>query len=359
MRIAFYAPLKHPDHPVPSGDRQMARLLIQGLRVAGHEVELASTLRAFTTEPGSFCEIKERAREEVTRLSAAWTQSVPDLWFCYHPYYKAPDLIGPTLARRFGLPYATAEASYSAKRDRQGWMRAQAAVIEAVNLAAVNVCFTARDADGLARAAPDAVLGRLKPFIDTSAYRADPAYPDAQRIIAVAMMRAGDKLESFRMLADALGRIQDEGWQLIVVGDGPLYAEVRSLFVRFGPRRIEWVGETDPSDVIRHLRNADLYVWPGCGEAYGLAYLEAQAAGLPVVAQKTAGVPEVVRNGETGILIPEGDTQALAEAIRSLLLDHKRRYRMGRAAREFVLRERSLGRASAELDRILSRSLAQ
>jgi glycosyltransferase involved in cell wall biosynthesis len=337
----------------------MARLLIQALRMAGHEVETASRLRAFTTEPGSFCEIGAQAAQEIDYLSAAWTQSVPDLWFCYHPYYKAPDLIGPTLARRFGLPYVTAEASYSAKRDQQGWAPVQAAVVDAVNLAAANICFTERDADGLARAAPEAVLARLMPFIDTSAYQAEPSYSDRGGIIAVAMMRAGDKLESFTMLADALGRIPDMSWQLVVVGDGPLRAEVRSLFARFEPHRIEWMGETAPSEVVRHLGKADLYVWPGCGEAYGLAYLEAQAAGLPVIAQETAGVPEVVRNGETGLLTPEGDPQALADAIRNLLSDDERRQRMGRAAREFVLQERSLGQASAELDRILSRSIGR
>ena len=61
-----------------------------------------------------------------------------------------------------------------------------------------------------------------------------------------------------------------------------------------------------------------LYVWPGCGEAYGLAYLEAQAAGLPVVAQDIAGVPDVVRDGETGVLTPAGDAAAFADAIATL-----------------------------------------
>ena len=54
------------------------------------------------------------------------------------------------------------------------------------------------------------------------------------------------------------------------------------------------------------------YVWPGTGEAYGIAYMEAQAAGLPVVAQKTAGVPEVVKDGVTGTLTAAGDASAFA-----------------------------------------------
>ena len=52
MRIAFYAPLKSPDHPVPSGDRQMARLLVAALRHAGHDVEIASELRSYAAKLG-------------------------------------------------------------------------------------------------------------------------------------------------------------------------------------------------------------------------------------------------------------------------------------------------------------------
>ena len=51
MRVAFYAPLKPPDHPVPSGDRRMARLLIQALGLAGHEVEIAARLRSWNARP--------------------------------------------------------------------------------------------------------------------------------------------------------------------------------------------------------------------------------------------------------------------------------------------------------------------
>ena len=51
MRVAFYAPLKSPNHPVPSGDRQMARLLMKGLECAGHTIEVASELRSFSAEP--------------------------------------------------------------------------------------------------------------------------------------------------------------------------------------------------------------------------------------------------------------------------------------------------------------------
>src|SRR5919109_3578086 len=113
MRIAFYAPLKSPNHPIPSGDRQMARMLVAALTWSGHEVEIISELRSFSAEPvaGAHGETRQAAEAEIARISGLWSEgAAPDLWFCYHPYYKAPDFIGPTLARRFGLRYVTAEA---------------------------------------------------------------------------------------------------------------------------------------------------------------------------------------------------------------------------------------------------------
>ena len=107
MRIAFYAPLKSPNHPVVSGDRQMARMLVKALQHGGHSVELASELRFYLRqpEPKSFDALKIEAREEAARLSKLWDRDgKPDLWFSYHPYYKAPDLIGPELASAFAVP---------------------------------------------------------------------------------------------------------------------------------------------------------------------------------------------------------------------------------------------------------------
>jgi len=357
VKIAFYAPLKPPDHPVPSGDRQMGRLLIEALRRMGHEVEVASTLRAYLPAPAAFCDLEIVAREETARLTKQWAANGrPDLWFCYHPYYRAPDLVGPALSRRFGMPYVTAEASYAGKRNADGWAPIQARVIASVELALVNICFTKRDRDGLARAVPDAVFADLKPFIDVHCY-GDRPHPAPSKLVAVAMMRQGDKFRSFTMLAAALDLICDRPWRLAVVGDGPARNDVRALFNRFGPERVVWAGEVAPQDVRSFLLDAAVYVWPGCGEAYGLSYLEAQASGLPVVAQDTAGVPEVVSAGETGILTPEADIAAYASAIRRLLDDDRLRRRMATAARNFVHGQRSLSAAMTRLAAILEQTV--
>ncbi len=358
MRIAFYAPLKSPDHPVPSGDRLMARLLASALERAGHDVAVVSDFRSFAATPDEALEREGHAQAERERLRAAWnTGPRPELFFCYHPYYKSPDLFGPALCREFGIPYVTAEASYSPKRDAGAWAPHQALVADAIGLAAVNIALTERDRIGLQQAIPDGRFAALKPFIETSDFQGLPQRVDPQRLITVAMMRRGDKMDSYIMLAGALHTIRERPWTLTIVGDGPMRGEVERLFADFGPGRITWLGERGPAEIAQALASSGIYVWPGCGEAYGLAYLEAQAAGLPVVAQHTAGVPEVVKAGVTGYLTPDGDIAAFAAAIGALLAQPSLRSDLGACARRFVLEERSLDIAAARLDDILSTHL--
>lgn len=353
MHIAFYAPLKSPRHPVPSGDREMARLLIQALENAGHKVELVSELRSFARMPDQPA-IYELAEQERHRLMQSWRAGQkPGLWFTYHPYYKSPDLLGPSLAKMFDLPYITCEASYSKRRDEGLWRDQQALVVEGVRQAVVNVCFTQRDELGLQNVVSKDRLKRLPPFIDTAAFATEPTGQDSQQLVTVAMMRPGDKMESYRMLAASLALLNHVPWKLKVVGDGPAMAAVQECFTQIDKDRIEWVGQKESHEIANILYSSGVYVWPGFGEAYGIAYLEAQAAGLPVVAQAVAGVPEVVKNGITGILTPVNDVAAFRRAIEQLCADSDQRSKMGRAARQFVLKERSLELASQQLGLLL------
>jgi glycosyltransferase involved in cell wall biosynthesis len=363
MKIAFYAPMKPPDHPVPSGDRQMARLLMQALALAGFEVEVASRLRSYghgPAEPG----LAVLAGRERDRVLAAWdamsTAQRPRLWLTYHPYYKAPDLIGPDIARHFGVAYVTAEASYAGKRDSDEWADLQSAVKKAVRAAAVNICFTAADREGLARIVEPASLRDLAPFIDPAPFLR-PLSSDRQalvrqapvRLVTVAMMRGGVKLASYEMLARTLHRILGVPWTLTVVGDGPQRAQVAAALAKLPESRVTWTGELPTHALAKHLGAADVFVWPGTGEAYGIAYLEAQAAGLLVVAQATGGVPAVVRHGVTGLLTPPGDDAAYAAAIVRVIGDADLRRHLGQAAQSYVTGERSLTAAASHLRALL------
>jgi glycosyltransferase involved in cell wall biosynthesis len=360
MKIAFYAPMKPPDHPVPSGDRQMARLLLRALALAGFAPELASRFRSYVSVPAE-TGLAEAAQRERTRIGMAWDALAgperPRAWLTYHPYYKAPDLIGPDIAARFAIPYVTAEASYAGKRDRDAWADLQSAVKTAVGAAALNICFTAEDRQGLSEIVGPDRLGDIAPFIDPEPFLASPVVKDTKgpvRLVTVAMMRGGVKLASYEMLARALIRIADEPWTLTVVGDGPQRRAVAAAFASLPESRLRWAGEVELPAVAAHLAAADIFVWPGTGEAYGVAFLEAQAAGLAVVAQSAAGVPIVVRHGVTGLLTPPGDDAAYAAAIVRLIRDAPLRCRLGGAARRFVTEDHSLSAAASRLRLLLA-----
>ncbi|MGO7426078.1 glycosyltransferase family 1 protein, partial [Rhizobium ruizarguesonis] len=227
-----------------------------------------SEFRTHASTPEAAAALEPAIRAELERLRLTWKSAPrPELWFCYHPYYKSPDPFGPAISAEFAIPYVTAEASYAAKRDRTGWAASQKRVGEAIMQAAVNISFTERDQAGLAAAFPQARLAGLKPFIDTALFEKVSPAPDPRRLMTVAMMRAGDKMDSYVMLAKALGLIEDRPWTLAVIGDGPMRQEVQGLFAGLAGR-IEWLGERNAVEIAELLGHGGLYVWPGCGEAY-------------------------------------------------------------------------------------------
>src|SRR4051812_20938523 len=122
MRIAFYAPLKAPDHPVPSGDRTIARLLIAAMKRGGAEVEIASRIRSRLAAPDEAAQqaIAKKGAAAAKRLIAKYRarpkRARPEAWFSYHLYYKAVDWIGPKVAEALDIPYLLAEASHAPKR---------------------------------------------------------------------------------------------------------------------------------------------------------------------------------------------------------------------------------------------------
>lgn len=124
---------------------------------------------------------------------------------------------------------------------------------------------------------------------------------------------------------------------LTVVGEGRLRRALEARSIADG-LDVSFVGALPPDEVDAHMRSSRLFVAPsrtapnGDSEGFGMVFLEAAHAGLPVIAYRHGGVPEAVADGETGILVAEGDIEVLAEAIQSLLLDHDRRAAMAQAA---------------------------
>lgn len=167
------------------------------------------------------------------------------------------------------------------------------------------------------------------------------------------MMRHDVKLRSFQLLAQALEHVVDLVWQVLLVGDGPARGDVEALFAPFG-NRVRFVGALPESGLPEIYAAVDLYVWPACNEAYGMALLEAQAAGVPVVAGAEGGVEDVV-DPASGCLVKPRSPAALAEAVRTLLLEPSRRRAMGQAAQMRVLSWHATSVASVRLAAVLAK----
>jgi len=375
MRIGFYAPLKPPDHPVPSGDRLVARLLIRALEAAGHEVQVMSRFRSRDGQGDAIRQARlaalgQRQAERIKRR--VHLQGIglapPQLWFTYHLYHKAPDWIGPAVADCLGIPYVVAEASFAPKQAGGPWAAGHAAVAAALARADAVIGLNPTDAACVRPLLADpARYHALPPFLDAapfaaardaraqtrtglaSAFGLDPAQP---WLVTVAMMRPGDKLASYRLLGTALARLADRPWQFLVVGDGAARTDVAAALAPLG-RRVALAGALPPDRVPETLAAADVFVWPAVREAWGMALLEAQAAALPVVAGRVGGVPAVVAEGETGLLAPDGDDAALATAVAALLDDPVRRHAMGSAAVRHIAARHALPAAARALDAVL------
>jgi glycosyltransferase involved in cell wall biosynthesis len=171
--------------------------------------------------------------------------------------------------------------------------------------------------------------------------------PKRPWLLTVAMMRAGAKLKSYRVLADALAKLAAMDWHLIVIGHGPARTEIEGWF---DSARVTFVGEMAGDALAPYYAASDLYLWPAVEEAYGMAMLEAQAAGLPVIAGRALGVGDIIRDRETGILVRPGNAGAFARAAAGLLVDAEIRCRMGAKAAEVAARMHGLDAAARILD---------
>ncbi len=165
---------------------------------------------------------------------------------------------------------------------------------------------------------PDATAGkRLPVIVHISNYRPVKRVTDVVRVFA-------------RVAAELPAR-------LVLVGDGPDLSQAIDLARELGVLdRVRLIGVVD--DVAPYLRGADLLLLPSRNESFGLVALEALAAGIPVIASRVGGLPEVVQHGVSGYLFPPGDVEGMARQAAAVLRDRPLAGRLGRAGAERVAR---------------------
>jgi len=375
MRIAFYAPLKPIDHLSPSGDRRVGRAFFELLCGLGHDVRTACHLRTFdgTGDRQRQERLARLGRRCGTVLQRRYTRSEawrPDLWFTYHLYHKSPDWLGPDIARQLGIPYVVAEPSIAEKRRAGAWSPGFAGAAQAVDAADALLVMTRKDLNGLTPRLDDRAKARLfPPFLDQTPFaearerrakvRATLAWqhgidPSCPWLLVVAMMRDDVKKASYLTLADVLRRLRSDRWQLVVIGDGRARTEIEAAIVAAAGARAHCLGGVAADRLPGWFAAADLFAWPALNEAYGMAMLEAQAAGLPVVAFAEGGVADIVDHGRSGVLVEGRSAEAMAFEVDRLLVDAERRERMGREAVERVARHHSLEAARERLATVLA-----
>jgi glycosyltransferase involved in cell wall biosynthesis len=281
-----------------------------------------------------------------------------------HAHFATDGLIALPLADALGVPLVTTLHGYDVNlargrmlaSGRLGWMRyalfqrrlkARGALFLAVS--------EALRRQALARGYPaDRTLTHYL-GVDLARFEGAPA---AEPGLVLHVGRLVEK-KGTAVLIDAVARLPEA--RLVVIGDGPL----RGALQRRAGDRVRFLGALPPDAVAAWMRRAWLLAAPSVtardGDAEGLptVIVEAAAASLPAVGTAHAGIPEAIGDGETGFLVPEGDAEALAARLATLLGSVALRARMGAAARRLAEERFDGARQVARLEEIYDGLLGQ
>lgn len=215
--------------------------------------------------------------------------------------------------------------------------RAKSYVAETFEIADVNLVLSSAIENDLSGIFPRAKFQVLYNAVDVPS--SNLYDPDAEGIAF--MGRLGERKGAYD-LVKAFARTPDDGHELMLCGDGDVEG-VRSLIEELGiSGRARCLGWVDPEQRDEVLSRAALNVLPSYNEGLPMSILEAMARGVPTVSTPVAAIPEVVRDGETGLLVAPGDIDGLAAAIGGILSDRAGRERMSASAYRLVRSRHSL-----------------
>lgn len=189
---------------------------------------------------------------------------------------------------------------------------------------------------------------------DIAAARRRYALPDHVKVVGTAGRLTPVKRHS--LLLDCAAALPD--LHLLIVGDGPLAGPLRAQAKTRGLEgRVHFTGWTTTISPLLSLM--DVYVQCSDSEGFPVAVTEAMMLGRPIVSTAVGAIPELIRDGVNGLLVPRGDAPALAAAVGRLLSEPDRARRLGRAARETAARELDLRRTVAEIAAIYDEVIAE
>ena len=143
---------------------------------------------------------------------------------------------------------------------------------------------------------------------------------------------------------------------LRIAGEGPERKKLEAQIAKLGLQdSVELLGWLDHNALPAFLQTLDVFALPSTWEGFGVSAIEASAMELPVVASNIHGIPDAVRDGFTGLLVPAADPASLADALRRLIEDPALRRRLGKAGREYVATQYDWSENAAQMTRIYER----
>jgi phosphatidyl-myo-inositol dimannoside synthase len=364
MRIAFYAPFKPIWHKNPSGDLIIARSIVGFLKKQGHTINVQSSLRArwIYFKPWLWLLFIL----EFIKCLKQVHKNPPDIWLTYHTYYKAPDLIGPWICKIIGIKYVIFQGIYSTKRKRKlktilGFYMNRAALVRADHV------FTNKLSDfkNLKRIISKEKLSYIKPGITPHKIKRDESRGLQLRrqwglefcpvILSAAMFRDDVKTEGLSWLINCCETLVDLNieFHLVIAGSGKMENKLKMIAQKHIPGKHTFVGKIDRNEMYGFYSAGDVFAFPGIRESLGMVYLEAQSCGLPVVAFKNGGIPEVVEDKETGFLVPMYDSKAFSDILAHLLTHNDICKQLGVNARSHVIKSHDIDINYKKFEKIL------
>jgi glycosyltransferase involved in cell wall biosynthesis len=219
----------------------------------------------------------------------------------------------------------------------------------------------ARLAEATLRYVPPGKPVTVIPYgVDLEQFRPQPHQPGSDVIVGSVGRLSPEKGLKYLLHAFAQIETDQPRVRLILAGDGPERQRLERLAARLQlDDRVDFLGDIPHEQVPQVLARLDIFAMPSTYEGFGVAAIEAAAMEVPVVASNVYGIPDVVDDGVTGLLVPPKDVSDLAQALRSLISDEERRRQMGRAARSFVAERYSWEKNTAEMESLYGEMLEQ
>ncbi len=257
-----------------------------------------------------------------------------------HVHYAIPHALSAFIAQQMtGVPYVvTLHGSdvhtLGADPSYQPATRYAVEAANAVTCVTKHICQTAEQTLGI-RCSVEPITN----FTNTEIFKPNSCEynsgDEKRQLIHVSnfrpIKRVSDLVTAFAQIADKVPNVE-----LLLLGDGPTRPEVDRLIRKFElNNRVNCPGFK--RDVYQYLRCADVFALSSELEGAPLSLLEAMSCGLPVVVTDVGGIPEIIKDGENGLLVPFGDIDALAEKLYAVLTDTSLAGELGRAARQSIL----------------------